>query len=131
MDTILNAVFGLTNPKEPNDGIQRFASIIGLASEKEQYYRELHAKAWPGVVNQLKKSNIQNYSIYVTEIDKKKYLFSYFEYVGTDFDKDMCDIAKEEETQKWWKETDPCQIILDGVKDGEHWKPLERVFLLE
>jgi L-rhamnose mutarotase len=126
--------YGSTNPS-PEElekmPIKRFGSVIGLKPEKEQYYRELHANAWPDVIKAIKRANIQNYSIYVTELDGNKYLFSYLEYVGTDFEADMQSIADDPITQKWWKETDPCQKQLPSRKPGANWTDMEMVFFCE
>ena len=108
--------------------VQRFGSVIGLKPEKKAYYVKLHAETWPSVLKQIKKSNIRNYSIYMTELEGKLYLFSYFEYVGDDFKADMAKIGEDAETRRWWKETDPCQIRLPGTPDGEQWKPIPEVF---
>ena len=110
---------------------KRFGSVIGLKPEKEQYYRQLHGNAWPVVLARLKKSNIRNYSIYITELDGKKYLFSYFEYAGTDFEADMKALSDDPETRRWWRETDPCQIQLPNRKPGANWSEMEMVFLME
>jgi len=72
-------VYGPTNPSpdaQAESGVRRFGSVIGLDAEKEKYYRELHADVWPTVLDRIKKSNVRNYSIYTTEIEGKKYLFS-------------------------------------------------------
>ena len=122
------AIFGTTNPQETDDGIQRFASVIGLKPEMEQRYRELHADAWESVQQCLVAANVHNYSIYITELEGKKFLFSYFEYTGIDFEADMALIAADAETQRWWKETDPCQIRLPNRREGENWSSMERVF---
>lgn len=125
--------YGLTNPspeKSVSMDIKRFGSVIGLNPEKEQYYRELHANAWPTVLDRIRKSNIRNYSIYITEIEGKKYLFSYFEYIGRDFDADMNAMAEDPETRRWWKETDPCQVQLPTRKPGANWSDMEMVFLM-
>jgi L-rhamnose mutarotase len=111
--------------------LKRFGSVIGLNPEKEQYYRELHADAWPTIVDRIRQSNIRNYSIHVTEIRGQKYLFSYFEYVGTDLEADMKAMADDPETQRWWKETDPCQIQLPGRQPGANWSDMEMVFFIE
>jgi L-rhamnose mutarotase len=127
-------VFGKTNPapeQKDNMGLKRFGSVIGLNPEKEQFYRELHADAWPAIVDRIRKSNIRNYSIYVTEIRGKKYLFSYFEYVGPDLEADMKAMADDPETRRWWQETDPCQIPLPGRRPGANWSDMEMVFFLE
>jgi L-rhamnose mutarotase len=129
----IRPVYGPSNPSpEEQEGtvIQRFGSVIGLSPHKEQVYRELHADAWPTVLERLRQSNISNYSIYVTELDGKKYLFSYFEYKGNDFEGDMRAIAQDPETRRWWKETDPCQVQLPTRKPGANWSDMEMVFLM-
>jgi len=108
--------------------VQRFGSVIGLKPEKKDYYVKLHAETWPSVLRQIKKSNIRNYSIYMTELEGKLYLFSYFEYVGNDFKADMAKMGEDAETRRWWKETDPCQTRLPGTPEGEQWKQIPEVF---
>jgi L-rhamnose mutarotase len=111
--------------------VQRYAWVTGLKPEKAAYYRELHAHPWPGVVRMIKECNIRNYSIYLKEIDGRLYLFSYLEYTGRDFDADMAKMAADPETQRWWKETDPCQIPLpDAAAKGKIWSDAEEVFHL-
>lgn len=105
--------------------------MIGLNADKEQYYRELHASVWPAIVARLRESHVRNYSIHLTEIEGKKDLFSYMEYTGSDFASDMRRIAEDPETQRWWKETDPCQFQLPSRKPGANWSDMEMVFLLE
>lgn len=111
--------------------VQRFGSVIGLAAEKKDYYNKLHVDPWPEINAMLKKCNIRNYSIYETELDGKLYLFSYFEYVGDDLKADMAKMAADPKTQEWWKETDPCQIILPDTPEGEQWKPIPEVYHLD
>ncbi len=128
------ACYGPTNPtpdSQAKAGVRRFGSVIGLNPEKERYYRELHANVWPGVLERIKKSNMRNFSIYTTAIEGKKYLFSYFEYAGANYEADMKAIAEDPETLRWWKETDPCQIPLPSRDEGAHWSSMEMVFLGE
>ena len=129
-----NPQYGPTNPS-PEDqevrALRRFGSVIGLKLEKEQYYRDLHADVWPSVIDRLRKSNIRNYSIHLIEIEGRKYLVSYLEYVGLDYQADMDSIAEDPETRRWWKETDPCQFSLDSGEAGIKWSPLEMLFLME
>lgn len=109
--------------------VQRFGSVIGLKADKLDYYKELHANAWPGVLDMIKKCHIQNYSIYLHQLDDGKYyLFSYFEYTGDDFKSDMAMMASDPLTQKWWKETDPCQFPVQNRAEGEWWASMEEVF---
>ncbi|MGQ9505063.1 MAG: L-rhamnose mutarotase [Thermogutta sp.] len=111
--------------------VMRVGQVIGLRPEKKDYYVQLHANTWPGVLKRIRDSNIRNYSIYLAELEGKLYLFSYFEYVGDDFEADMAKIAADPETQRWWKETDPCQIRLPDTPEGKWWKPIPEVFHTE
>jgi L-rhamnose mutarotase len=80
-------------------------------------------------LRRIQDSNIRNYSVAVKEIEGKLYLFSYFEYVGSDFANDMAALAADPETQRWWKETDPCQMPLpDAANAGRIWSDAEEVF---
>lgn len=46
-----------------------------------------------------------------------------------DFAGDMPAIAADPETQRWWKETDPCQIPLpDASSAGRIWSDAEEIF---
>jgi L-rhamnose mutarotase len=104
--------------------MQRYGSVIKVKPEKLEEYKQLHAAAWPDVLKMIAACNIRNYSIYL----KDDFLFSYFEYTGTDFAADMAKMAADPVTQAWWKLTDPCQEPLPTRKEGEWWASMEEVF---
>lgn len=109
--------------------VKRYGMVTGLKPEKVNYYKQLHATAWPGVLKKIKECNIQNYSIYLKEINGQYFLFSYFEYAGTDFEADMKKMAADSTTKRWWNETDPCQQPLpDAASKGQIWSSMEEVF---
>jgi L-rhamnose mutarotase len=111
--------------------VTRYAWVTGLRPEMRERYEHLHAQPWPAVNRMIKECHIQNYSIYVREIEGKLYLFSYLEYTGGDFAADMKQMAKDPETQRWWKETDPCQLPLpDAAAQGKIWSDAREVFHL-
>ncbi len=112
--------------KTENTHVQRFGSIIGIKPDQISTYKALHAAPSPGVRELLDKYNIHNYSIYIQKLDDGKYyLFSYYEYTGTDFKADMAKAQAEPINQKWWKLTDPTQIPLAG---HHSWTTMEEVF---
>ncbi|SMD10182.1 L-rhamnose mutarotase [Pedobacter nyackensis] len=126
---LIAALFAGCKEEIKHTPVKRFGSITGLKPEKLAYYKDLHANAWPSVLKKIKECNIQNYSIYLQKIDSAYYLFSYFEYKGQDFDADMKKMAADPETQRWWKETDPCQQPLpEAVAKKETWTNMEEVF---
>ncbi len=111
--------------------VKRYGWITGIKPEKIDYYRKLHANPWPGVLAMIKECNIQNYSIFLREIGGEHYLIAYLEYTGDDFEADMAKMAADPETQRWWKETDPCQVPLpDAAARGKIWADMEEVFYL-
>jgi len=97
--------------------IQRYGSLIRLKPEFEERYIILHKYTFPGVLKRIHDSNIRNYSIFLRE----GALFSFFEYVGDDFQRDTELIAVDATTRDWWKLTDPMQIPLETRKKGEWW----------
>jgi len=122
----------LSNAEKRIPEVQRHASVIGIEKNNIPRYKELHADAWPGVLEKIKECNICNYSIYLAEVEEDKYyLFSYFEYVGDNFEADMAEMPEDETTKSWWKETDPLQNPIPTRKEGEWWAELEEVFHTE
>lgn len=107
--------------------VKRFGSVIGLRPEHLETYKHLHANAWPKINQMIKECNIRNYSIYY----KDGLLFSYFEYVGDDYEGDMAKMAADETTQQWWDLCKPCQRPLDTRKDGEWWSDMEEFYHLD
>ena len=127
--TTLLSLPGCSNQTKPP---QRYCWVTGLNPEKAEYYEQLHANPWPGVSRMIRECNIRNYSIHKREIGGKLYLFSYLEYIGDDFEADMKKMAADPETQRWWKETDPCQLPLpDAAAEGGMWSDTQEVFYLK
>jgi L-rhamnose mutarotase len=111
---------------------QRYAWVTGLRPEKAAYYRELHAHPWPTVNQTIKACHIRNFSIHECEIDGKLYLFAYLEYTGKNFEADMKKMAADPETQRWWKETDPCQSPLPpAAAQGKIWADTKELYYLK
>jgi L-rhamnose mutarotase len=104
--------------------MKRYGSVIRVRPENLEEYKRLHAAVWPGVLEQIHRSNIRNYSIYY----KDGWLFSYFEYIGSDYDKDMEAMAADPTTQEWWKVCRPMHIPLENRQEGEWFATMEEVF---
>ena len=116
----------------PGNRIKRVGMVTGIRPEKIAYYKELHAATWQGVLKKIHEANIRNYTIYLKQIDTAYYLFSHYEYIGTDYQSDMKKIAADSVTQRWWRETAPCQIPLpEAAAKGETWTAMEEVFHTE
>lgn len=103
--------------------VKRVGSVIRLRSEGIAEYEQHHAAVWPGVLEQLSRSQIRNYSIYRFD----DVLFSYFEYVGTDYEADMAAMAADPVTQDWWAVVNPLQSPIGDLPPGT-WRELPEVF---
>ncbi len=106
--------------------MQRMGMVIGITPDKIDAYKRLHAAVWPDVLDQIKGSNISNYSIFLRE--PENLLFGYWEYLGSDFAADMTRMAEDHRTREWWTHTDPCQSPLSSRADGEQWSMMQEVF---
>lgn len=107
--------------------VRRFGQVIRVKEEYLEKYKALHANPWKEINEKIKECNIENYSIYYRD----GYLFSYYEYVGDNYEADMKKMADDPKTQKWWKETDPCQEPVPSAKEGEWWGEMEEVYHLD
>jgi len=104
--------------------MKRYGMAVKIKPENLDEYKRLHADVWPDVLKMIGECNIRNYSIY----HKDGMMFSYFEYVGEDFDADMAKMAADPTTQKWW---DVCKPLLDPLETRgaeEFWANMEEVF---
>lgn len=104
--------------------MRRYGSVIKVRPEKLGEYKRLHAAVWPAVLDMIRQCNIRNYSIFYRD----GHLFSYFEYVGADYDADMARMAADPTTQEWWALCKPCQQPVDTAGDDEWWADMEEVF---
>lgn len=109
--------------------MQRYAMVTRVLPGKLDEYRRLHAAVWPGVLAMIERCQIRNYSIYESPLpDGQVYLFSYFEYVGSDFAADMAVMAADPDTQRWWSVCKPLLEPITPLPPGEVWSPLAEIF---
>lgn len=117
------------NNRDRPVSIQRYGMVTGIRPDKIARYEQLHAAVWPDVLKKIKECKIQNYSIYLQKIDSAYFLFSYFEYTGADFKKDMEKMAADSTTRRWWQETDPTQMPLpEAATQQKIWTKMKEVF---
>lgn len=109
-----------THPRTP---LGRRGWVIALQPGARDEYRRLHQDVWPGVQRRLLDAGIASYSIYM----HGDLLFSYMEFRGS-FDDVQSFIELDEETQRWWKLTEPLQRPLESAVAGECWTSMEEVF---
>lgn len=105
----------------------RYGMTIRIKPGCQEAYRKYHAAVWPEVLEMIRACHIQNYSIFW----KDGMLFSYFEYHGEDFGKDMARMAEHPRTQDWWAIMEPLQDPLSTRMTGEWWAEMDEVFHLD
>ena len=79
----------------------------------------------PGVRDLLTKYHMENFSIFMHQIDGKWYEFGYYEYTGDDYEGDMAKLGAEQRNIDWLKVCDPMQIPLEGETS---WAIMEQVY---
>lgn len=84
--------------------MQRHTVITKLKPDMVQHYKELHDRIWPEVVALGHAAGLRNYSIHQVGT----YLFSYFEYVGTDYEADMAWKNSHDIVKQWQTATAVC-----------------------
>ena len=104
--------------------MRRYASVIGIRKVDWAGYERYHAAVWPEVLKMIYDCNIRNYSIY----RYGELLFSYFEYIGADFEADMERMANDPKTVEWWAVMKPLQQRLPECSTDEWWHTISEVF---
>ena len=107
--------------------IQRYGMAVRLKDEKRQYYIDNHANVWPEVLEELKKINVQNYSIFL----KEDFMFGYLEYTGNDFDGDMRKMQQIPIVDKWTNLMIDCFNPFPNNDDNESWVMMDQIFFME
>lgn len=107
METI--NIIGPTCPLPANPAtIQRIGVATQLKPSAELTYRTLHQTNWPGVVDQMTRSNRRYWVTFLIELGPELWLFTYTEYVGADRGADDAAMSVDPVTQRWWQHAQPC-----------------------
>lgn len=112
---------------QPRDRtVQRVGMVIGLRDEAVEEYRRLHADDEPGVRDLLRKYHITNFSIFLHRLpDGRLYEFAYYEYDGSDLERDLAALDAEPRNRAWLARCDPMQVPLSGETS---WSVMESVY---
>ena len=111
--------------------MKRYGKVITVRPSKLEEYIELHKAVWPEHVEMLRKCNIRNFSIFHKKIGGTDYLFSYYEYIGDDYEMDMTKLAADQKTKEWWTYTDPLQDPIEEAEEGVWWSAMEELMYLD
>jgi len=106
---------------------QRYGMAVRLKDEKRDYYIKNHANVWPEVLDELKKINVKNYSIFL----KEDFMFGYLEYDGDSFDTDMAQMQNIPIVDKWTKLMIDCFNAFPNNENNNSWVMMDQIFFME
>ena len=98
--------------------------VIGIKPQYIEEYKKTHADVWPEILEKISENKIKNYSIFLQE-DR---LFSFFEYHGDNFKKDMKKMKENEKFREWEKLHENMFCPLENQEKFEGWVELEEIF---
>ena len=107
--------------------IKRIGSVIGIHEEDIAEYERIHREVWPDVLATLKRVSVQNYSIFRYGL----LLFSYMEYIGDNYERDMAIMSADPKTLEWWKITALQQKRVPEAVGEEWWHTIHEVFHMD
>ncbi|KAF3912474.1 hypothetical protein ABW20_dc0104626 [Dactylellina cionopaga] len=116
-------------------GPRRVGQWVYLKPEYIEEYKKCHAEVWPEVLEQIKDSNIHDYSIFLSLLPRPT-LFASFKYLGKSWDEDMARMMANPKVQEWWKLTDkmqesPVEGAIGSASGPGWWGQTEEVFYFE
>ena len=104
--------------------MKKLGQVCGITAENAKKYIEYHNNI-PGEIRELiKECNIRNYSIFY----RKGLLFSYYEYVGENYEADMQKMADNADNKKWWDLVKPIMDPLADRDENEFWADMDLIF---
>ena len=106
---------------------QSYGMAVRLKDDKKEFYIENHANVWPEVLEELRKINIKNYSIFL----KDDFMFGYLEYTGNDFDGEMSKMQQIPIVDKWTKLMIDCFNPFPNNEDNDSWVMMDQIFFME
>ena len=110
--------------------VERGMVVTRLHPDKELWYRTLHQTNWPGVGDQMARSNIRHWTTFLIEVGPELYMFSYNEYIGSDREGDMKAMQADPVTQRWWTHTEPCLNPLPEMAGKGSWAGMTQLLQL-
>ena len=107
--------------------MKRVAFLLKVREDKLEKYKEHHKAVWPEMLDALRRTGWQNYSLFMRE---DGLLFGYFE-TPENFQAALDGMAREEVNARWQEFMSPYFEALGGARPEEMMVELEEVFHLD
>lgn len=102
--------------------MKRIGTLMKLKPGALEQYIKIHNEIWDDVVAAAHDAGMRNYTVFLAP---DGYLFSYYEYIGDDFDADMARKNALPVSPKWQAATGAFRELIDGdskvMELGEIW----------
>jgi L-rhamnose mutarotase len=105
--------------------LKRLGMMNEVKPECLNAYRILHAEDNQGIRDLLVKYHLRNYSMFLKQIENRWFVFTYCEYAGRDFERDMKSLNMVARYQEW---LDTCQKMHVLSATNQEWNDMEQVF---
>lgn len=104
--------------------MKRFGQICEISLENAEKYIQYHKNVPLEIKKLIWDCNIRNYRIFY----RKGILFTYYDYIGQDYEKDMLKMSENEDNKKWWNLVKPLMSPLPDREEGEFWADMQLIF---
>jgi L-rhamnose mutarotase len=104
--------------------VQRVAFQLRIRSGKEQEYEEAHRHVWPELLQELKRFEVTDYSIF----RRGQQLFLYMHV--PDFDQLLNQLAASDVNQRWQREMAPLFEAVPDLAANESVAMMQEVFFM-
>jgi L-rhamnose mutarotase len=103
--------------------MQRICFVLQVKPERLEEYRERHRAVWPEMLNALRETGWNNYSLFLRP---DGLLVGYLE--TANFERARAAMAKREVNERWQREMAGFFVHADGPLPDQAMAPLEEVF---
>jgi len=103
----------------------RVCFLLKVRPERLREYKERHKRVWPEMLEALRETGWQNYSLFLRE---DGLLVGYFE--TPDLNAALAGMASREVNLRWQKDMAPFFVDLEGRRPDEGFLRLEEIFHL-
>lgn len=104
--------------------MKKIGQVCGITLENAEKYIEYHNNVPKEIRELIRECNIRNYRIFY----RNGLLFSYYDYIGENYEEDMRKMAENADNQKWWDLVKPIMSPLADRKKGEFWADMDLIF---
>ena len=104
--------------------MKKIGQVCGITLENAEKYIEYHNNVPKEIRELIRECNIRNYRIFY----RNGLLFSYYDYIGENYEEDMRKMAENTDNQKWWDLVKPIMSPLADRKKGEFWADMDLIF---